>query len=128
RPSVRLEALNSLSRIRPVNAPAGQAIERAAASDENWRVRLQAKSASMKYHLAGYAAPKTESSTTGPRPTTTAEPPLSEPTNTPPTQPTTTPSNPLGLRRNVTPPVIPGDLTSPPPLLEGIGPSLTPVP
>src|ERR1700738_4608481 len=41
--NVRLEALNSLAKIRPVSARAGQAIEKAAAADESWRVRLQAK-------------------------------------------------------------------------------------
>jgi hypothetical protein len=74
---VRLEALNSLARLRPVSQPAGQAIEYAASSDESAWVRLQAKSALLKYHLAGYrASSKNEPSVFQP---TTQEPPLAEP-------------------------------------------------
>lgn len=75
--SVRQEALGSLARIRPVSQAAGQALERAAAQDESWRIRLQAKSALMKYHLAGYASSgKAETASALPRNVTTAEPPL----------------------------------------------------
>src|SRR4051794_36182747 len=42
--SVRLEAVNSLARIRPVSQQAGQMLEQAAAHDESWKVRWQAKS------------------------------------------------------------------------------------
>ncbi len=69
--SVRLEALGSLGKIRPVSAVAGQAIEKAAAQDDVLRVRLQAKATLTKYHLAGYSAKKNE------KKTTTAEPPQS---------------------------------------------------
>lgn len=75
--AVRLEALNSLSRMRPISQPAGQAIEHAAASDESLRVRLQAKSALLKYHLAGYSnSGKSEQPSFQP---TMQEPPLAEP-------------------------------------------------
>ncbi|MSQ96033.1 MAG: HEAT repeat domain-containing protein [Gemmataceae bacterium] len=58
--SVRLEALGSLVKIRPITATAGQAMEKAATEDDVLRVRLQAKAALTKYHLAGYSAKKTE--------------------------------------------------------------------
>jgi hypothetical protein len=75
--SVRLEALNSLYRLRPVSQPAGQAIEHAASSDESLRVRLQAKTALLKYHLAGYSSSnKNEPSVFQP---STQEPPLADP-------------------------------------------------
>jgi hypothetical protein len=75
--SVRLEALGSLYRVRPVSQPAGQAIEHAASSDESLRVRLQAKTALLKYHLAGYSSSnKNEPSVFQP---STQEPPLADP-------------------------------------------------
>jgi hypothetical protein len=74
KPNVRLEALNSLARIRPVSTLAGQAIEKAAADDDTWRVRWQAKGALTKYQLAGYASKKIE-----PKGKSTDEPPLAEP-------------------------------------------------
>jgi HEAT repeats len=75
--NVRMEALNSLYRVRPVSQPAGQAIEYAASSDESLRVRLQAKTALLKYHLAGYSSSnKNEPSVFQP---TTQEPPLADP-------------------------------------------------
>jgi hypothetical protein len=81
--NVRLEALNSLARLRPVSQTAGQAIEHAASSDESLRVRLQAKSALLKYHLAGYSGSnKSEPSAYQP---TTQEPPLAEPPGGTPT-------------------------------------------
>jgi HEAT repeats len=53
--NVRLEALNSLAKIRPVSATAGHAMEKAATDDESLRVRMQAKATLPKYHLAGYS-------------------------------------------------------------------------
>jgi hypothetical protein len=73
--SVRLEAVNSLAKIRPVNGLAGHALEKAAGNDESWRVRLQAKTALTKYHWSGYSATKTELLPTASK-KTTAEPPL----------------------------------------------------
>jgi hypothetical protein len=58
KPNVRIEALTSLARIRPVNPIAGQTLEASAASDETLRVRVHAKAALPKYHLAGYAPVK----------------------------------------------------------------------
>lgn len=73
---VRLEALNSLAKIRPVSTLAGQAIEKSAADDEALRVRLQAKALLPKYHVALNAAKKAEASA---QKKGTNEPPLIEP-------------------------------------------------
>lgn len=72
--SVRLEALTGLSRIRPVNAIAGQAMEKAAAADESLRVRLQARTAMTKYHVAGYSSKRPDVTTANRK--VTNEPPL----------------------------------------------------
>ncbi len=73
--NVRVEALNSLMKIRPVTQLAGQAIEKAAADDEAWRVRWQAKTALARYHLAGYVSKKVDVA----KGKQTNEPPLAEP-------------------------------------------------
>ena len=52
--NVRIEAVQSLGKIRPVNQTAGEALERALAGDAAMRVRLQARSTLMQYHWAGY--------------------------------------------------------------------------
>ena len=72
---VRLEALNSLAKIRPVTTLAGRAIEKAAVDDDTLRqFRLQAKTHLPKYHLALAALKKSEAA-----PKTTNEPPLAGP-------------------------------------------------
>jgi hypothetical protein len=80
KPNVRVEALTSLARIRPVSQLAGQTLEKAAAEDENLRVRLHAKTALPKYHLAGYSTRRAEPPTlkkkqTEEPPVTSIEPP-----------------------------------------------------
>jgi hypothetical protein len=80
--AVRQEALNSLARLRPISQPAGQALERAAAHDESWRIRFQAKSALVKYHLAGYSSSSKGDPAAPVRNVTTAEPPLADPPGT----------------------------------------------
>jgi hypothetical protein len=82
--NVRLEALASLAKIRPVSARAGQAIEKAAAEDESWRVRWQAKTSLPKYHLAGYSSGKNDP--TPVKKTSTQEPPLAVPQTAPPSK------------------------------------------
>ena len=108
--AVRFEALNSLTKIRPVTALAGHAIEKAAADDESWRVRLQAKTALPKYHLAGFVSKKSDpvpAATTSRRPQT-QEPPLA--VDTPPMIPPLpaplpmVPPAPRPLPPNVAPP------------------------
>ena len=123
--SVRLEALNSLAKIRPVTSLAGHAIEKAAAEDETLRIRWQAKTALTKYHLAGYSSKKTDAKGTG-----TGEPPLAEP-NTPlplprfdPIEPPRlTPTTSTGAPRPLPPIVAPKTATIPP---TQQGPSLFP--
>jgi hypothetical protein len=56
---VRIEAAQSLGKIRPVNQAAGEALERAVTGDPAMRVRLQARSTLMQYHWAGYKNGKT---------------------------------------------------------------------
>jgi hypothetical protein len=52
---VRGEAVSSLVRMRPVSPIAGQAIENAASKDDNWRNRMNAQAALVRYRLAGYS-------------------------------------------------------------------------
>jgi hypothetical protein len=72
--NVRLEALTTLSKLRPINQEAGQALERAAADDVHLRVRIHARTTLWKYQLAGYSSGGAK----GKR-KTTEEPPLIEP-------------------------------------------------
>jgi len=53
-PAVRAEAAQSLGKIRPISQQAGLALEQALTKDSSMRVRLQARSALMQYHWAGY--------------------------------------------------------------------------
>lgn len=77
KPGVRQEALDSLARIRPVSIIAGQTLEHAAAKDDSWKVRWQAKSALVRYQLAGYQPPKNEpNANNAPKAPMTQEPPL----------------------------------------------------
>ena len=122
KPSVRIEAAQSLGKIRPVNQTAGEALERAVSGDPAMRVRLQARSTLMQYHWAGYKNGKTTdvpplgtskdnpkgnanlppairttpSNTTGPRIPTSEEPPLApvEPIPTPELRPVPAPTTP----------------------------------
>src|SRR5438105_2608466 len=55
KPGVRIEAAHTLGKLRPVSQPAGQALEKAAGHDASLRVRLQARTALMFYHMAGYS-------------------------------------------------------------------------
>ena len=106
--NVRMEALTSLSKIRPVTTMAGHALEKAASDDEALRVRVQAKTALAKYHLAGYSPRKNESTVTKKK--QTDEPPLANsapPKTAPPppkTQPPTSPSFPRPLPPGVASP------------------------
>jgi hypothetical protein len=52
--SVRTEAAESLSKIRPVTKQAGLALEQALEKDPSMRVRMQARYALLQYHWAGY--------------------------------------------------------------------------
>jgi HEAT repeats len=54
KPAVRAEAAQTLGKLRPINQQAGWALEQALAKDASMRVRLQARSALMIYHMNGY--------------------------------------------------------------------------
>src|SRR5262249_56649337 len=77
KPGVRSEAAQSLSKLRPVSKEAGWALEQAVAKDASMRVRLQARSALLHYHLAGYRVGK--EAAPAPATTQSAEPPLAAP-------------------------------------------------
>jgi hypothetical protein len=77
--SVRLEAAQSLSRIRPVSQEAGMALEYAAGNDANLRVRIQARTSLVYYRISGYHSPKKEASPAKAMKPSTGEPPLASP-------------------------------------------------
>lgn len=56
RPGVRIDAAQSLAKIRPVSQAAGEALEQALEKDPSMRVRLQVRSALLGYQWAGYRA------------------------------------------------------------------------
>jgi hypothetical protein len=137
---VRLEALNSLARLRPVSQPAGLALEHAAANDESLRIRLQAKSALLKYHIAGYSASnKNEPSVFQP---TMQEPPLVNPASSSQTIPASVGAPPItGPKLSMPSPqapdvprplpqgvAVPAGQTVPPPTIQIEGPALPPRP
>lgn len=88
KPAVRIEALQTLSRFRPVAQQVGEALEQALAADGSMRVRLQARSALLQYHWAGYRSAKKGDP---PPLNTTREPPLNGSEKLPPIIRTTNP-------------------------------------
>jgi hypothetical protein len=96
--SVRLEAISSLARVRPISQDAGQALEWAATHDESWKVRFQAKSSLTRYQWAGYGNNRKESPTPNINlPPSTQEPPVINsrvPSTNPPPIVRTTPKTP----------------------------------
>ncbi len=72
---VRMEAIQSLAKLRPVSQRAGAAIEQAT-HDESMRVRLQARTLLWQYHLAGYHGSKTPDIAMPANGIHTEEPPL----------------------------------------------------
>jgi hypothetical protein len=87
KPSVRAEAAASLGKLRPISQEAGWALEQAVAKDPSMRVRLQARSALLMYHLAGYHSTKVEEPPTAQGkepPTAPPAPPAVKTTTTPP--------------------------------------------
>jgi hypothetical protein len=73
KPGVRAEAAQSLSKLRPISQQVGWALEQATSKDPSMRVRLQARSALLQYHWAGYHGSKE------PPLIQTQEPPLAPP-------------------------------------------------
>lgn len=78
---VRVEALQSLARIRPVSPDVGQALEQAAEHDSSFRVRIQARASLVQYRLAGYHGQKKEASAepVAAPGAVSGEPPLADP-------------------------------------------------
>ncbi len=74
KPSVRVEAVQTLGKLRPISPAVGQALEQALAKDTSMRVRLQARSSLLQYHWSGYRTPKKDAN-----PPQTGEPPLAPP-------------------------------------------------
>ncbi len=121
---VRYDAAQSLGKLRPVSQQAGRALEKAASEDPSLRVRLQARTSLMFYHLAGYSsrkdAPPQPGATVAPK---TEEPPLANPMTPPPAPPAQTAPPPVPLPAETpppplappTPPPAPPAAPSPPP-------------
>lgn len=90
---VRLEAVSSLAKIRPVSQAAGQTLEWSAAHDDAWKVRWHAKSSLMRYQLAGYHAGKSDANATkAALPPATQEPPLLDSRDNKGVRPSTNPA------------------------------------
>jgi HEAT repeats len=79
---VRLEAIQSLAKLRPISQRAGQALEQAT-HDDSMRVRLQARTLLWQYHMAGYKGGKTPDIGGPPDSMHTEEPPLATPLEPP---------------------------------------------
>jgi hypothetical protein len=76
---VRIEAVESLGKIRPVSQQAGWALEQVVDKDDSMRVRLRARSLLIQYHLAGYRSGKNPEAPPVPKGAKTDEPPLADP-------------------------------------------------
>jgi hypothetical protein len=77
--AVRVEALQSLGKFRPVSKEVGLELEQAE-KDPSMRVKIQARTSLLQYHLAGYHSPKKPDSG-GPQ---SGEPPLAGTEQQPP--------------------------------------------
>ena len=71
---VRVEAAQSLGKLRPVSQAAGWALE-GALKDSSIRVRLQARGSLMSYRLSGYRSDPQVAQTPTPAPPVNAQPP-----------------------------------------------------
>ena len=85
RAGVRIDAAQTLSKIRPVSQTIGEALEQAMEKDVSMRVRLQARSSLLSYQWAGYRGGKKPEA--GPA-VATVPAPVKQPTTTPVTAPT----------------------------------------
>jgi hypothetical protein len=106
---VRLEAIQSLAKIRPISQQAGMALEYVTDHDSSWRVRLQARSLLLQYRLSGYRSAKQDDASPRKRGDVTGEPPLApdvaEPAIGSVTQPTT--NGPTKIIVNSSSPLVP---------------------
>jgi hypothetical protein len=120
RPAVRLEAVQSLGKLRPISQSAGETLEAILANDPSMRVRLQARTTLMQYQWAGYRSTgKPPSPVTGIAP---AEPPLATTSGlqsssaSPALPPVTQPSlPPRQMTQSTTPPLPPQPAPQPAP-------------
>lgn len=80
---VRMDAIQSLAKLRPVSQRAGAAIEQAT-HDDSMRVRMQARTLLWQYHLSGYHGSKTPDITMPATTIHTEEPPLAVQSELPP--------------------------------------------
>jgi hypothetical protein len=137
---VRLEAIQTLGRVRPISREAGWVLEQAAAKDPSIWVRLQARNSLLQYRLHGYHGARTQepplagsagtnakgtSAPQGPVLTPhpeTPPPPLADPG---PASPAPQPL-PAGTQEQTPMPVPPPHLIAPPSNPEFEGPRLTP--
>ncbi len=80
--SVRVEAAQSLGKLRPISQDAGVALQLAAVNDPSLRVRMQARTSLIHYQLCGYHTAKIE----GPQVNapSSKEPPLASSSGTAP--------------------------------------------
>jgi hypothetical protein len=126
RPAVRVEAAQSLGRLRPVSQQAGWALEQAAAKDSSTRVRLQARSSLLYYRVSGYRSDARPEETTAVAPPRTAPSPSPAVPSSPQTRttfsPKETPPPPLA------PPLPPRSGPQPLPQGPAQAPHLQPVP
>lgn len=120
--SVRTEAVNAISKLRPITQQAGYALEQALANDSSIRVRVAARTTLWHFHLLGYRSGKPPEADDN----QSKEPPLATPKNptqniaprpqSPSTQPNLTPQQPKQSTAPLTPKVQPPLLTLPPQL------------
>lgn len=94
KPSVRMSAMSTLAKIRPLSQDVGMGIEQSLAKDSSMRVRMHARSLLLQYHWAGYRTPKKEKDLKVPP--SSKEPPLAQPMPepNPQIQPLPKPTNP----------------------------------
>ena len=96
--TVRSRAAESIGKVRPITVTAGYALERAAADDESFKVRVSARTALLKYKVLGHLpGVKIEESVEPPLATgtpakdmasgTVLRPPLAPPSDAPATAP-----------------------------------------
>jgi hypothetical protein len=82
---VRMEAVTTIGKLRPVSQQAGLALEQVIDKDSSMRVRLHARSVLVQYYLAGYRSSKTDEAPT--LNNKTGEPPLADPPGIAPARP-----------------------------------------
>lgn len=130
KPGVRIQAISTLAKLRPVSQEVGMAIEEALAKDSSMRVRIQARSSLMSYHWAGYRTPKKDEKSP-----TTKEPPLAPPVPEPTPSPPEKGMKKKGMATPPAPQPLPPNLEpDPPPAVSGpiipqrmpLGPSVPP--